>query len=531
MAYLKENEKIITLSQDLHEKQQIENGINRYLIVVNEIPTLVEAVEQEMGRNDRVLIIVSKSMAKIFEQHIEEVVRALDALTDLGRIQVIEIGIGKAFKSALTFSDAISFIEFCRNEERVEYITFLEQQEDEKKQEESRVLRDLMVERDSANERVEQFKQELYRTKQELAQALADYQALETKVSHVYTVELDNARIQLERQQEEISEKERMYRLEKSKVKDYESESSKYRTENKSLQLSKQSLEELILDRKNFIRGLQSQIRLLEKDLEKAEKEKLDIIKSRVDAEVHVKLSQQLENVREQLRKLNADYHDLEMQSRKKDFIISEQKIEIEELRAGNDTGHSDGRSTLLDHVTFKSTNVYYVKVITPLPYLTGALNGLYEAIKRRDGGRAHVCVIAHDDGLNDKIFKNFELYGTLGDVQAKHEQFMLYPTRRMFTGAEKFDSQVKSLLIVDFIRSNDYYISTEAFSRTITVCRDSSMVHLLGLQGTVVSLDANSLLDIKYDKRIDEATTKEMQQRYIQLKIADWVKRLDILK
>lgn len=527
MAYLKENEKLITLSQDLHEKQQIESGINRYLIVVNEIPALVEAVEQEMGRNDRVHIIVSKAMAKIFEQHIEEVVRALDALTDLGKVQVIEIGIGKAFKSALTFADATSFIEFCRNEERVEYITFLEQQNEH---EESRVLRDLMVERDSANERVEQFKQELYRTKQELEQALADYQGLETKVNHVYKIELENARTQLERQQDEISERERLYRLEKAKVKDYEAESSKYRTENKSLELSKQSLEELISDRKNFIRGLQSQIRMLEKDIERSEQEKREILKSRVDAEVHVKLSQQLEDVREQLRKLNTEFHALEMQSRKKDFIISEQKIEIEELRAGTDNGHSDGRSNLLDSVSFKSTNVYYVKVITPLPYLTGALKGLYEAIKRRDGGRTHICVLAHDDGLNDKIFKNFELYGTLGDVQAKHEQFMLYPTRRMFTGAEKFDSQVKSLLVVDFIRSNDYYISTEAFNRTITVCRDSSMFHLLGLQGTVVSLDANSLLDIKYDKRIDEATTKEMQQRYIQLKIDDWVKRLDIL-
>lgn len=530
MGYLKEHERLLTLSQDLHEKQQIETGINRYLIAVTTIDSLVETVEQETARNDRVMILVTASMAKIFKQHLDEVARGLDALTDLGLIQVVEIGIGKVFKNAMTFSDYVTFIEFCRNEERVEYIQFLENQESEDKKEESRILRELLIERDAANERNDAIKEDLYHAKQEIDRLAADYQALETKVSHVYVIELENAKVQLERQLEVQQEYERLYKLETAKVKDYEAESSMYRSENKSLQLDKQSLEQVIDERKQTTRGLQAQIRMLEQDIEKAEKEKLDILKSRVDAEVHVKLAQQLEDVREELRKLRTEYHALEMESRKKEFIVAEKTREIEELRKGEDALANIGRSNLLDSVTFKSMNVYYVKVITQLPYLTSALKGLYEAIKKRDGGRTHVCLIAHDEGLNDKIYKNFELYGTLGDVQAKHEHFMLYPSRRMFTGAEKFDANVKSLLVVDFIRSNDYYVSTEAFNRVITVCRDSSMMHLLGLNGTVVALDANSLLDIKHDSRIATASTKDMQQRYIQMKVDAWVKRLDIL-
>lgn len=527
MAYFREGERLITLSQDLHEKEFIEQGINRYLLVVSSLEALVEAIEIESTRTQSIHIIVSASMGKLFRQHLEEVSRALNALVALNRVQVIEIGIGKVFDKALTFADARSFVTFCRNEERVDYIQYLEQQNEPEKKEESRILRDLMLERDSANERLQEAQEELIHARKEIDRLAAEYQELETKVNHVYVIELENAKIQLERKLEEQMENERLYKLEKAKVADYEMESSKYRSENKALQMDNASLKAFIEDNRETIRGLQAQIRALNHDIEKAERDKVAILKSRVDGEVHVQLSHQLEDERERVRKLQANLQTLEMNLRKKDFEIAENQREIEELRLGSTDNAS--YSKILDKVHLKATNVYYVKIITPLPYLRCALRGLYEAIKVRDGGRVHVCILKHDEGLNDRLYPDYELYGHIGDVQAKHEKFMLYPTRKMFTGAEKFDANVKSLLVLDFIQSNEYYIDTDGFSRVITVCRHSSMLHTLGLKGTPVSLDNGSLMDMQFDNRIATASTKEMQNRYIQMKVNAWVKNLDM--
>lgn len=529
MAYFHGGERILTLSQDLHEKEFIEQGINRYLIVVSSLEALVESIELELTRTQKVHILVSSTMGKLFRQHLEEVARAINALVAIGRVQVVEIGIGKVFDKALTFPDVRSFVEFCRHQERVDYIEFLEQQDDPDKKEESRILRDLIIERDSANERVQQLQEEIVHTRKEIERLQGEYQELETKVNHVYVIELENAKIQLERKLEEQLENERLYKLEKAKVADYEAEASKFRSENKALQMDNESLRAFIAESRDTIRGLQAQIRALQADIDKAEREKLVILKSRVDGEVHVQLSQQLEEERESSRKLQADLQKLQMDLRKKDFEIAENMREIEELRMStSNSGATYGH--VLDKVHFKAVNVYYVKILQPLPYLRSALQAFYEAIKERDGGRTHVCIIKHDEGLNDRLYPDYELYGHIGDVQSKHEKFMLYPTRSMFTGAEKFDVAVKSVLVLDFIQSKDYYIDTDGFSRVITVCRNSSMMHTLGLKGTPVSLDSGSLLDIQYDQRIATASTKEMQKRYIQLKVAMWLKNLDMV-
>lgn len=529
MAYFGEFEQVLYLSEDYLEKQTIEDGINRKLVPIRTIPGLVEEIEGSIGRQGRATVIITRNMSKTFEMYLKNVVEAFGTM-DSNTLQVIEIGIGEVFPGALTFVDVLSFIEFVRKERRLEYIEDLEQRETAEADDESRVLRELMMEVDSGRERVKQFEKMIEEKSEELEAVSADYQALKTKVSHVYEIEIKNLKYEVTKNENELVELKRLYKIERETVKDYERELGEFRTKNKGLEIDKKSLQAVNEDRKQEIRMMENEIKKHKSEVEKLQKEKIDIIKSRVDAEEHVMLSKELDKERQRIKELQGQLEIMEVDNRKKDFNIVDLQTDISDLRRGEDDIQTYGRTQKLDTHTFGSTNLFYFKVITDLPYLMSSIQTFYDIIKEKFGGRTHVAILRNDEGMDSQYYKGIPLYGTIGDVKEEDEVFLLYPTRRMFTGANKFDGSVTSLLVIDYIRSSDYYLDTDAFGKYITVVRDSGMIRQYGLTGTPVSLDSGSMLDIRYDEKIELASVKRVRELIVRKKVETWMNSIGIL-
>lgn len=529
MAYFEENEQILYLSTNPIEKQTIEDGINRSLTSVRTVTGLVEEIERDMKRQGRVNVIVTESMGEQFKARLEDIAGALNTFAGTGMLVIIEIGIGKVFKDALTFSDILTFVEYVRRERRHVHIDRLVDEGGESEKE-GFLMRELMVEVESYRERVEVLQNKIETKEEEILQVKAEYQALETKVEHVYEIKMANLEKELENLKEELSETTRLLRVEKEKVKEYEEEVNELRSDNKSLELEKESLTVLNNQRRQDVKSKESEIKTLNNTIEKLQDEKTNILMTRVDAEAHVILSKELDESRREYVEMQKKYEDMRIESMVKGHQISDLQTDIAELRKGEFDVQEFGRTTKLDTVKFEMTNVYYIKVITELPYLMSAVKEFYENIKEISPGRSHVMILRNDEGIDNMFYSGIELYGTLGDVRSEDEVFKLYPTRRMFSGAEYFDGKVKNLLVLDFIRSNDYYIETDSVSKYITVVRDSSMIRKYSLKGTAVSLDAGSQYDIRHDDKIEMAVVQNIRKGMIKGKVQRWMRNIGIL-
>lgn len=528
MAYFEENEQILYLSNDFIEKQMLEDGLNRKLTPVQTVGALVEEIEGTIARQGRVTVIVTQSMSDNFKPLLDNVVEALGTL-DSNTIQVFEVGIGALFKGALTFVDVTTFIEFARRERRVERIGKLEEDGDEDSKKESQLMRELIIEVDSAKEKIEIYEQLIGEREEEITQLTAETQAMTTTVDNVYKVQISNLETALEQVRDELEELKRLFYVEKEKVRDYERDVSKYRGENKGLELEKKSLQALNEDRKQAVRRIEGENRIQKQENEKLQQEKIDILRSRVDAEEHVMLSMELDKERDKYLSIIQEFEMLKVEAKKKDFIIADLKIDVQDLRSGEQDVMESGRTSKLDTHTFTTVNLFYVKVITELPYLMSPLKAFYKLIKEQYGGRTHVMILRNDEGLDSKHYQGVQLYGTLGDVKEEDEVFLLHPTRRMFTGAEKFDKSVQTLLVLDYIRSTDYYLNTEAMGKNITVVQDSGMIRKYGLKGTPISLDSGTLLDINYDDKIEKARMERLRESMVRGKVESWMRRLGV--
>lgn len=525
MAYFKENEQLLYLSEDHLEKQTIEDGINRKLTVVRSLKELVEGVEVSKNRQGTITIIVTANMMEVFKAALNNLVKAFPALGE--DLQIVEIGIGEVFKGALTFVDVLSFVEFVRSERREEYINNLEEKG---KEDESIHLRELLMEVSSSKERIEMYEEELEEKETQIEQLMSEHQLLKTKVSHVYTIQLKNYEVEVSKLRKELEDLKRLYTIEKEKSRDYEREFSVYRDENKGLELDRNSLTSLLEDRKIEIRGFKREIEKYKSSVGRLEKEKIELLETRVESEKHVILSMRLDEERNNIRELEKVIESVKIESRKKDFDIADLQEDINDLRKGEEDIRERGRTQILDHYNLKATNLFYFKIITDLPYLMSSLKEFTRILEVKGAGRLHVMILRNDEGLDSIYYEGIELYGQLSDVKESDKVFLLHPTRRMFTGIDKFDDSVDTLVVLDYIRSNKYYLSTDALGKYVTVVNESSMIRKLNLKGTPISLDTGSLLDITYDQRIDVASTQHVRDSLIKKKVETWMKKIDIL-
>lgn len=534
MALFTEYEDILYLSELLSQKQQIEDGLNRTLTTIRTFSQMIEAFEESSVKHGKVNIILTDSPSEQLNMHYDLIIKSIRALLDNKNLDVvvITIGLSKVFDSdrVYEFGTIPTFVEFARKHERHQRIKELEESVDERDKHGAKLLKELMIEKDALEERYEKLQGKIAEYDELIVNLKAEIQKLNTEIETVYKIELDNKTDASEEYQNEIDELNRQLIIEKKKMEDYTEEANSLRNLNKSLELDLQSVKEYLEDTQNKHSLTKKQVKALQMELEKKDKLYAELNATQVDSEQYAILTSKYQQEEKTRINLEHELNKVNIELRKKEIELNEILIENENLRQGDIDLVESGRTLRFDSHVFDNINLYYFKVIQNLPYFNSHLMEFYNKIKQYYGDKTVICIIKYDEGLDSKQFKGIEVYSNLGNVPRDLEKFILYPSQRMMTNAQDFETKYNNIIVVDYIQSHDYYMDTQSLKRTYNVVRYSDYITEYNLKGLPISLDAKSILDIRHDVRIENANTPLVKQRIISSEVVKMLKQSSLI-
>lgn len=515
MAYFSKEARILSFSDDLSEKSQIEYGLNRRIVPLTTFDEMVREITQAIEITGKVYLIITEHMGKIFKANISDIVEIFEKYIEDGIAEVYEIGLDGISDSFKRFGTIYDFVQYIQQLDRDDYIYQRENSERAEDREEGRVLREISTDLQSVKNKLEETEQELEDLKVEYSKIKKENTTLNTHIEHKYTIKINNLEEEVDKLKSEIRTLSKIIVTKDETVRQYEQDIHKTRTENVDLKLKLEGLEiyrEDLIAEKNSLKNTINRLNVEKKALYE---EINNILGSRVDGEDFQRLTEKLEKTKDDLLKLQEQYEKSEREIKSKEFRIADLVKEIDELRRGDKEVTEYGRSYILDNVKFNSVDILYIKVIDDLPYTQKLLGMLYERIKQNynPDARTHLCVIRNDEGLDDMIYSNYDLYGKLDDVSKYSERFRLYPSRKMFTGKEVFDKNVQFMMVLDFVRSKDYLIDTDGKLKYLTMVKDSKAIGKYELKGSPISLTNDSVLEVIFSNEIHK-TVMEANKR-----------------
>ncbi|MBT3123220.1 MULTISPECIES: hypothetical protein [Bacillus subtilis group] len=520
--YLNDNEPIWLITENLNVKQEIEDGLNREVVLLRTLSDLVENVELAT-RGDRVVanLIYTNTMMTEIKANLRKVVELINVLTD---VTVFEVGTDKTFDGAIRFSTVKKMLLFAKEARRESQISQLEDSDPK-----TELIEGLQIDLSAAKQQLEKVNTELKETREELKAALDECTDLKTQINNVYEVDLKLKTDLVSQLEERLADLESSLRVEKEKSEVYRVEKDDALNELTNLRFDITALEKRLDDRKKEKKILEGTISRLERQINQVNKEKEEILRSRVDEEAYVTISNELDKERKNLNSVKALLQQEKINSSTKDLTIKELQEEIDELRSGADILKSAGRSNYLDKYKFASTDLVYIKVFIELPYHRLAVKMLFDKLAERVDGVSHLIILRNDEGLDNKYFDGVPIFGKIKDAQVQNRIFRLYPNRAMFTGADSWSKKVKRLVVLDYIKSDQYYLESHAKERYMTVVDRASKIAQYGLRGAPISLDAESVFDIRFDRHIAESHVKQNRRGILEKKIESWIKKADL--
>lgn len=518
-GFFGQNEGILLISSNYMEKQQIEDGLNREITRITSVDELIRSFSQlATGNGVRASIILTSEIPKDIRAGIESVVEFIE----VAEVPSFEIGVGKTIKGAYRFGTIHDFLSFARNNKRKEQISGV------KNDEQRTILEELQLETDSQKEKIELLEQEKEDLEKQYKEIQGKCTTLETQIEQVYKVQTEDAKnevIELEDRLESIT---RLHDIEKRKSASYQAEKDDALGQLTELKLTVQSLKEGLREKQGEIRKLERTIERYKIHLEKVKQEKEKILRSRVDSEEHVLLSNELEGQRKEVDRLEklVAKQEIRIRSIKYDKELLQEEIQF--LRDGNYNIENTGRTTKLDMYKFEKTDLIYIKVFDELPYLRLATKMFFDKMSDKYDGRSHLMILRYDDGMDDHYLDGVPIWSKIKDVPASDRIFRIFPHPAMFTKADEWEKPVDLLIVVDFIKNNKYYLTSQAKERFMTVVRRETDMDKYNLKGSPITIDGKSVFDIQHDPRISGSGVKENRHRMLSNKVDKWIHNIE---
>lgn len=527
MKFFEENEPILFMSNDKSTKQQIEDGLNRNLITIQTIDSFLEESDKALKLFKRVNIIFVDNMPKEIKMYVENVGKALEAIAKLKscELMTIEIGISThLFKSvnSFRFAKTIDFIEYAQYSRRNVEIENLEKSENKEDVEFSNQYRMLLVENEGRKEKVKLMIKQINEIQEKLLEKETKISNLENEINSIYSVEKENAIKKLYKLEDDFKEIKRQRDAEIEKNKEFELELNKFRSENVDYKTQIKSYKSLIIDYKDEQEKLRNEIKSLIEALKQERKDKSELIKSRVNADDVYHLNTSLTEERNKVLRLKEENDSLEVKIKKLELTVSEYEMDIEALRAGKEELKVYGRTNKLDTCELDYTGVIYFKIIKDLPYLNSSLKELIDILKN-EGKKVHVMILKNDEGLDSKKYSKYKIYGSLGDVRSEYPIYRIYPSPNMFKNYQNYEEKCDVVIVLDYIQSSDYYITSKAFYKVFTVVNKAEDITKYSLDGQAITLGKGSVLNIDYDEKIRQATLESTKRKLIKNKVDYW--------
>ncbi|MGN4723849.1 hypothetical protein ACTFR8_22740 [Bacillus cereus group sp. MYBK15-3] len=519
-GYFPDNEPIWLFTDKLVIKQEIEDGLNRPVMLIRTPDDFVMKLDDvRSGGNAYASVILTDSMPPDIVANFSTLVRALKTLKG---IRVVEVGIDKVFEDAKRFGTIRAMLKFAQEDRREGQIRNLDTTDTTKD-----LILGLEVDLNAAKGKIaklEEEKAEVVAKDKEKLQLLMD---MKGQIENELMPDLEKYKEECVALTEKVKKLELDLDIEVEKTNHYVREKDAILREKQELEFKLKGQERYYAGKDEERKRLEKKLEGFKRDLAKLEEEKLQIIRSRVDEEVYAMNVKELDAARESIRDLEEKLTDVQIELSSKSIEISKKNSEIAELRKGSDVLSEVGVSMLLDNCTLERTDVVYIKVFNELPYHRLAIKMLFDMLSERVHGLSHLMILKVDEGLDNKYFKGVPIVGQIGDVKPEDRVFRLFPSRSMFTGYERFSRNVDLLVVVDYTQNDNYYVKSNARETYITMVQRSRYVREFGLKGIPLSLDDDSIFDIKWDSRIVSSSVQENRHGTLRIKVEDWINRL----
>ena len=509
------NEGIFLISSNHLEKQQIEDGLNREVTRIMSVGDLVRAfTDLTTSEGIRASVIITDDIPADIKKNLEEVKEGIE----VSSVPVFEIATGELIEGAYRFGTIPDFISFARVNKRKAKI------KEVKDHEQRSILEELQLETEVKQDKIDILEKELEERQEELEEVQGKYQSLNTEVEKVIRVQRDDAVERARSLENRVQELDRIYDIERRKSEQYRSEKDEALGEMTELRLTAASLDSALNEKQSELRKLERMLGDKEEDIKKLIREKDSILKSKVDAEEHVTLSEELNKARERIDKLNETILDMEVKNRK---VMYEKEIierENRSLQDGELNIKEIGRTMKLDQYKFERTDLIYIKVFESLPYMRLALEMFFDKLSEKVHGRSHMMILRHDDGMDAEYFKGVPLWSKLKDVPAEDRIFRLFPNHVMFARAKEWEKKVNLLIVVDNIKNNEYYLESRSMEKYMTVVRRETDLSKYNLKGSPITVEGKSVFDIRPDSKILNAGLQKNRRMMLEVKVQQWV-------
>lgn len=525
MSFYNNGEIIMYLSGDKGTKQQIEDGLNRDLTTTIDIDFIIEKFQESLNLHNKVNIIIQKDMPKIITSYLSQLSELFQTIPH-ENISIVEIGLpNQLFKesNSLRFGDAVSFIEYSQNILRNEEAKKFETSSSKEDREFGSQYRKMMIENEAKKQKIQDLLGKLDESSEVIKKLDTKILSLENKINTIYTVETENALTENQRLKDDLKEMKRQRDSELNKNEMFEEELNKFRNKNVEHVATIQSYENVTRENRDESHIKDRKIRSLTEELNKERQEKVRMMQSKVNTEDMVVLNEQLIKERDAKSKLKEETDELKISIKTLQLKNGELVQDIESLRKGETDIEMFGRTSKIDSHEFNNTNVYYFKVFNYLPYFHSAIKVLKQILEENDK-TVHVAIIKNDEGLDNIKYSEYPYYAKIGDVKRSDDLYRLYPSHKMLEDASTYEEKCDTLIVLDYIQSGDYYITTKAKHKICTVVRELEDMEKYNLQGKPITLGIGSVLNIEFDSKIKNSQTKEIKDRLIRKNVEMWI-------
>lgn len=512
------NEGIFLISSNFTEKQQIEEGLNREIDRIVTVSELIKAfTDLTTSEGIRASVIITSEIPVEIRKSLEDVREVLE----VAKLPVFEIGVGDIVKDAYRFGNIQDFLVFARSNKRQARISEV------KDKEQRDILQELQIESEVRLEKIESLEEEIDGLEKEVEKVRGQYNTLKTEVEQVYKVQRDNAIDAQRGLEEELENVGRLYDIEKEKSEQYRQEKDSALGELTELKITLVSLEKLVKEKQEEVRKLERTVESRDEEIKRHIREKDNILTSKVDAEDHVMLNEELTGARDEVQRLQGIIANMEIVNRQVKYEKELVEKENELLRDGDVDIKELGRTMRLDTYKFERVNLIYIKIFEWLPYMRLALQKFFDEVEERVEGRSHMMILRHDDGLDTEYFRGVPLWSKLKDVPATDKVFRIFPSQVMFARLEGWERTVDTLVVVDNIKNNTYYLESRAMEKYMTVVRKDTDMERYGLKGSAITIRGDSIFDVGEDSTIATAGIESNRRRLLEVKVGKWVDKV----
>src|SRR5699024_1899017 len=171
--------------------------------------------------------------------------------------------------------------------------------------------------------------------------------------------------------------------------------------------------------------------------------------------------------------------------------------------------------------------DLIYIKVFEDLPYFRKATKMFYEKVAERYGGTSHLIILKHDDGMDGSYFSGVPLYSKVRDIPEYEGIVRMFPNPYIFTDAMRWERDIEMVMIIDYMKNDEYYATTKATERVMTMVRRYEDIENYGLKGSPIALDGKTVFDIGYDRQIDGSRVAANRERLLSEKVDRWVDKI----